>query len=713
MSISKRAGLNTAIWAVMAMMLVGVMTAGGAPAVAQSGPQLGAQIWIEPGQTPAEIDAWFAQLESSHMPVARLFMMWTYLEIAPDQWDFSLYDAAFRAAEKHHVHIVATLTPNGPPLFRGGDGSQGRDILKTSKDVTAASAYLQKVVERYRSSPALDTWLLVNEPGQKPTVTPNAVAAFRLWAAKEYGTTDRMNATWGTVFPTFDAVEPPTEEKSWNHNRELDWRTFWQGFQTDQLRWLAEQVRALDGKHPLHLNPAGITGNLADSSDDLPAWRSFLDTLGCSIHPSWHFALFDRDRYGLAVSYTNDLVRGSIEPKPYWVTELQGGNTIYSGTVALEPTAADTAQWTWTSLAAGARRVIFWLLNARREGVEAGEWSLLDFAQHPSERLTTAANIAKVVDENAAFFSAAKPVASPVTLVLSLQTMTFEEVYHREDDPAYRRKDDPARGSNAHFLEAMGFYEALSRLGSPPNVKLFDDYDWAAITPTRRVAILPDIREMTEPQIRALNAFVEHGNLLLISGLSGFYGAHAKAWALDGFPLGDVTGGLLKEVHLRGISPTVALGEGAPLPSRLWTGTITPGVAQSISKKDGEVVATERSLPGGGRVIWVPSLIGLGAWLTDGQPLTRYLQHDILSKVDVPAFSFAQAVDGCLVRVLHEGGSYITVVTNGKASPVSCTLKSPTALRPSALWGTSPKTVQRGLVSIPLQPRGTSVLIWR
>jgi beta-galactosidase len=703
--LSLAAGPKAFVWAVIATLLIGEVISVGATAAAQTAPQLGAQIWIEPGQTSQEIDVWFAQLESAHMPAVRLFMMWTYLETAPEKWDFSLYDAAFRAAEKHHVRIVATLTPNGPPLFRGGDGSQGRDIVKTPKDTAAAVVYLQNIVERYRSSPALDTWLLVNEPGQRPTPTPNAVAAFRIWAAKQYGTTDRMNATWGTVFPAFSVVEPPAEEKSWNHNRELDWREFWQSFQTDQLRWLAEQVRALDSRHPLHLNPAGITGNLADYSDNLPAWRSFLDTLGCSIHPSWHFALFDRDRYALAVSYTNDLVRGSIEPKPYWVTELQGGNTIYSGTVALEPTADDTAQWTWTSLAAGARRVIFWLLNARREGVEAGEWSLLDFAQHPSERMATAGSIAKVVDENAAFFSTAKPVSSPVTLVLSLQTMTFEEVFHREDDPA--------RGSNAHFLEAMGFYQALSRLGSPPNVKLFDDYDWAATMPARRIAILPDMREMSESQIRSLKVFVEHGNLLLISGLTGFYGPHAKAWALAGFPLGDITGGTLKEVHLRGISPSIDLGDGPPLPARLWTGTVTLQSAQPIAKQNGEVVASERTAFGGGSVIWIPSTIGLGAWLTDPQPLTRYLQHDVLSKAEAPAFSFAQPVDGCLVRVLQQGGSYVTVVTNGKADAVKCVLKSPVTLHPTTLWGASPQSVQQAQTVVDLPPRGTSVLLWR
>jgi beta-galactosidase len=85
----------------------------------------------------------------------------------------------------------------------------------------------------------------------------------------------------------------------------------------------------------------------------------------------------------------------------------------------MEPTPDDIAQWTWTSLGAGADRVIYWLLNARREGVEAAEWSMLDFAQKPSDRLETAAHIAAIVDRESAFFSTAKPLSTPVTIILS------------------------------------------------------------------------------------------------------------------------------------------------------------------------------------------------------------------------------------------------------------------------------------------------------
>lgn len=675
------------------------------PGRAQGGPQLGAQIWIEPGQTPEQIDSWFATLQSSDMPVARIFVMWAYLEKTPDHWDFSLYDNVFRSAAKHHVRLVATLTPNGPPPFRGGNGDQGRDLLRSDKDRESAVVYLRKVVEHFRSSPALDTWLLVNEPGQLPAPSENAVRAFRRWAAEKYRLIESLNANWGTAYIQFEAVEPSMMERSWNHNRELDWRTFWEGYQSDELNWLAGQVRALDRMHPLHLNPAGISGNVADVSDNLPQWRQFLDTLGCSIHPAWHFALFDRDRYALGVSYTNDLVRGSIEPKPYWVTELQGGNNIYSGNVPMEPSAPDIAQWTWTSLGAGAQRVIFWLLNARREGVEAGEWSLLDFQQRPSLRLKTASGIAKIVQQQSPFFTRAKPEFSPVTILLSLETMTFEETYHQSDDLV--------RDRNAHTLEMLGFYEALSRMGPPPNIKYFDDYDWTSVTPRPRVAIIPDVREMSEKQMLSLKAFAEHGNTLLISGLSGFYGPYAKAWPLAGFPLAAVTGSTLQEVHLSQTTPAIAL-DGIPdaLPSRFWVSSLSADGARAIGTQNGDVIATERLLPSGGRVVYIPSPIGLGAWLTDAQPLAQYLHDSILARIEQPAFSLQLPQTGCLMRTLKNGGTYVTVVTNARSSANHCVMQTPPNLHPAQLWGETPRA-DGSRVIFDMTPRATSVQIWR
>lgn len=691
------------------MLLVSMMSItallGTTPAYSADRPLLGAEIWIEPGQTPAQIDTWFRDLADSHMPVARLFLMWPYLEPAPDQWNFSLYDAAFQSAEKYHIRIVATLTPNGLPPFLGGDGSQGVGVLATTEDQQLAAAYIARVVEHYRSSSALDTWLLVNEPGQGPVANPAAVAAFRKWLAKQYPSVEQMNTAWGTAYKEFDAARPPDSSRIFNRNQELDWRAFWEAYQTAQLRWLADEVRKSDRNHPLHLNPAGLLNNLANVSDDLPSWRSFLDTLGCSIHPAWHFGLLNRDQYALGVSYLNDLVRGSIEPKPHWVTELQGGNNIYSGHKPMNPAAQDIAQWVWTSIGAGADRVIFWLLNSRAEGLEAGEWSLLDFQGHPGERLKTAASIANVINQHEEFFSQARPYHSPITILLSLDTMNFEEVFNVDDDPA--------RSRNAHILSALGFYEALSHLGPPPDIKYFNDYDWDKETKQPRVAILPDARVLTEAQIHSLHSFIEHGNTLLVTGLSGFYGPHATAWPLMGFPLAEITGGQLKEVYLRGKTPLVSLTTppDAALPSRFWISSIDSRSTKAIGQQNDEVIATERDVPGGGRVIWIPSPIGLGAWLTDAQPLTRYLQASLTDAVSAP-FTLAQSQNNCLLRVLENGGTYVTVLTNGAETPERCGIKTPPGLHATTLWGRMPRGSAAAL-TYTLEPRETFVQLWQ
>jgi beta-galactosidase len=668
-------------------------------------PSLGAEVWIEPGQTPSQIDTWFRDLSDSHLGVARLFLMWPYIEPAPDEWNFTLYDTAFRAAEKYHIQIVATLTPNGLPPFLGGDGSQGTGVLQTENDKQLAAAYIAKVVARYRSSTALDTWLLVNEPGQGPTPNPAAINAFRKWLVKQYSSIDKMNTSWGTAFKDFEAALPPYSRKVFNRNQELDWYAFWEGYQSTELRWLADEVRKSDANHPVHLNPAGLLGNLASVSDDLPSWRPFLDTLGCSIHPAWHFGLLNRDQYALGVSYLNDLVRGSIEPKPYWVTELQGGNNIYSGHKPMDPTPQDIAQWAWTSIGAGADRIIFWLLNSRAEGLEAGEWSLLDFEGRPSARLSTAASIADIVNQHQDFFSQARPYHSPVTILLSLDTMNLEEVFNSDDDPA--------RSRDAHIMSALGFYEAVSRSGPPPNIKYFNDYDWGEKTQRPRVAILPDVRELTEAQIHSLQTFIEDGNTLLITALTGFYGPHAKAWPLAGFPLAAITGGQLKEVYLRGKTPQVTLTApaDATLPSRLWISSIDPSSAKAIGLEDGEVIATERELPGGGRVIWIPSPIGLGAWLTDAQPLARYLQVT-LNVVQSAPFTLPRAEDACLLRVLENQGAYLTILSNGAEVSKKCEINAPPGLRATTLWGPTPQ----GSATQPtytLASQGTSVQLWR
>jgi beta-galactosidase len=545
--------------------------------------------------------------------------------------------------------------------------------------------------------------LLENEPGRSPSVDTRSVAAFRDWLSKQHRTIEVLNRSWGTAYESFAEIEPKTQP-DWNPNGYIDWLIFWRDYEAGQLAWLAQQVHAHDKAHPLHVNPHALVSNLAGLSDDLPSWRAFLDSMGCSIHPSWHFGLLHRDRYALGVSYVNDLIKGSIEPKPHWVTELQGGNNIHSAFYPMNPTSDDIAQWVWTSVGAGADRIIFWLLNARRHGSEAAEWSLLDFQQQPSARLKTASAIAQTIEQHGDFFDRARPVESPISLILSIETMTLEDTYPR--------KDHPGRDRNAHILEALGVYEALSQLGVPPRVKHFHDYNWRARAERPRTAVLPDVRAITLEQVADLEAFVDNGNTLLITGLTGFYDPYMSAWPLTGYPLSRVTGADLKEVNFIGDAFSVPLtSPNVTLPSHLWISAVEPHSAEAVGQRNGEVIATRRGA-GKGSVIWIPSPIGLGAWLNDTQPLAGYLWQALAPAIQAQPFKFSHPQRGCLMRVLQNGSSYLTVVTNGGDQNNTCEVQYPQGLRPSTVWGQDADISGSNAV-FHLSARKTSVATWR
>jgi beta-galactosidase len=256
-------------------------------------------------------------------------------------------------------------------------------------------------------------------------------------------------------------------------------------------------------------------------------------------------------------------------------------------------------------------------------------------------------------------------------------------------------------------------YQALSQIGVPPRLKLFGDYDWRTKSATPRVAILPDARAITESQISDLEAFVDNGNTLLITGLSGFYDPHARAWPLAGFPLARVAGAELKETHFIGSDIDLSLRSPAmTLPSHLWISSIENHSAEVVGERDGEIVATRRRTKTGGLVLWIPSPIGIGGWLRGTEPLAAYLKSVLAPFIDNEPFKFPQPQKGCLMRVLKNVHAYLTVVTNAGDSAVRCEVQHPSGLYSEKLWGELP--METGPDAIyPLSSRGTAVTLWK
>ena len=123
-------------------------------------PLFGAQIFIEPGQSPELIDSWFQTLHDNGMNACRIRMFESYMLQADGTWDFTLFDYAFHAATRHNIKIYATFFPATEKTDIGG---WKFPVDEAQKDKFAR--FIQALVTHYKDSPALYGWVLINEPG--------------------------------------------------------------------------------------------------------------------------------------------------------------------------------------------------------------------------------------------------------------------------------------------------------------------------------------------------------------------------------------------------------------------------------------------------------------------------------------------------------------------------------------------------------------------
>lgn len=680
---------------------------------------IGAEIWVEPGHTEAQIDRWFELLKEHGLACARLLLVWQYLEKARGVYDFTLYDWAFRAAEKHGIRIVASLQTDSMPAHWGVPYNlHARTLPKDEPEMQIVTDYVHAVVAHYKDSPALDTWLHLDENSVPPTPTPLALGRFRTWLSEKYRDIARLNTAWRTDFADFASI---TYDVRWRGEEVhmhiwvgsqpfVDFYTFYREHNTWFLRWVSDCIREVDPRHGLHNYIANIPGPHAAQSLDLPKWREFLDSFGCGVHPPWHLGMFAPDQVALGVSLSCEIARGVIEPKPFWLTETQGGSIIYAGmTYPRNLLPADLAQIFWTAIGAGADRVIYWLLNHRRQDYEAGEWGLLDFQNEPTERLVTIAECARAVRDNESFFADAEPWATPVTILLSLETETLALKLKSLPGTA----DAPGKGPMAHLLEAYGIFQALQELGIPARLKFMDDYDWDAPAEHRQFAILPHVTVLGERQAAPIERFVAAGHTLLVTGLTGTYDEAVHFQPLTGFPLRNVLGGQLRDVRLlQQVNPLHLQQPTLTLPAHLWINEIRPDAAEVIGRQDDWITATRHRL-GQGTVYWVPALLGLGARESgDFRPLAALLRTWLEPVLGDLPFRFADYAPRVLQRVLGSDGDWLTVHANTGDTPTEVQLECARSLSAKIVWQGEGARIDAPTGRLVLPARSTIVTRW-
>jgi len=609
--------------------------------------ELGTEIWIEPGYSKEYIMELARIAADAGFKDVRIFMMWTHVEPQLNKWNFDVYDWMFEACEKQNLKLQVTLNANQPAYHYGKEywGSiHSHSIFSDEKIKRSAEKYIKNVVERYKNSPALDNWWIMNEPFPIDDENPFILSGFRVEMEKKYGKIEVLNKLWNSNFRSFSEIKDVNKifNAEWAAAMPYyDWTHFCNKHLTDFQRWVRDEVQKFDNKHPFHTNPGAYL--TLYHRQEASVWRSFLNSLGLSIHPSWHFDIFTPDQYAMGVAATCELGRSAASPNPFWISELSGGNNMFR----LCPSSNEIAQWTWIGISEGAQKIIYWLLNARTSGNESGEWALLDFQNKPTGRLQTITEVADCLRRDSLFFSKAKPLESNISILLS-----------PESSLTYDRKGKV----NLHTKASMGCFEALSDRGIAAKIELTQDFQWNKSK--GKAIILANMITIPNVLIDSIKAFLKNGNKLIVLGPSGYYNEFEDCQFLN-FPFKNEFGAELQEFRSLNDRFQIASSDKKyHFETNKILGIIKNHSAIPICIENEEVTGI-RNKTLNGEVVWIPSSIDLGAFLYDNSALSQFLSDELAPFSFNQPFSFTDKTKKVMVQTMYNGHSFLTVITNG------------------------------------------------
>lgn len=494
-------------------------------------PQLGAQLWLEQDADPQRVDFLVGQAAETGLDLLRVFLMWPWMEPMPGEWVYDPFDAAFDAAARHGMGIKATLTANSGPWHIGTPSVLHSTTLTLDSTQRAAMRrYIENCVHRYGDNPALEQWIIWNEPLNNVS-PPNAVNVYRsdehrtawhLLLEERYGDIHSLNRRWRTGYQDFTAVDFPEDIPHPAHRGSVwesyapwidDWRLRARCLH-DDLAWVADVVASIDSKTPLCINPPDTLSNHGSVGYDLADLASVSDVLGASFHAPWQLTFAPRETHLSLVVAGISLLASASAGRSVELTEFQTGNTYYAGRVPLGMRQSDISSFFLAPLLAGADSATGWCLNTRRQDFEAGDWGLLDDADQLSQRTDGVRQVHAALAQLHQQIGNWRP-AMPQAVVLTSEISQVVQLVTSFPMPVIpgRHPDDAIHGSALLTAE-------LVRLGIPSAMAPATSLRaWHGTDPD--LLVVSHMTAWDEEFVDELLRRVQAGAVLLFDGTSG------------------------------------------------------------------------------------------------------------------------------------------------------------------------------------------------
>lgn len=266
---------------------------------------------------------------------------WAKIQPEEDEYNFDWLDHFFDLLYRNDIHVIlGTPTAAQPvwmsrkytdilPVDIGGHKRKhgGRlNYCPNSSDYRRLSGNIARVMaERYGNHPALILWHIHNEYGNY-CYCDQCANAFRIWLKNKYGSIEKLNESWNTLFwsHTFshwEEIEVPSylNEILPNALKDRDGTNF-QGMAIDYKRFMSHsllecyenemaQVKQFSPHIPVTTNVWDVCNRL-----DLFEWGRSMDLVSWDNYPS------NLDHY-TSISFKHDVIRSLKKGNPFLLME--------------------------------------------------------------------------------------------------------------------------------------------------------------------------------------------------------------------------------------------------------------------------------------------------------------------------------------------------------------------------------------------------------
>lgn len=453
---------------------------------------------------------------------------WAKMEPEEGTYDFSWLDRSIEVFSSEKIKIVlGTPTAAAPKwLMDKHPDMYPMDVYGLTKGFGTRRHYClnhpvyrdyskkiaRAMADHYKGNENIIAWQIDNEFGGA-CYCQSDLHAFQIWLRKKYGTINKLNEEWGTIFwsqtyRTWEEIILPTYSSSdgfsqsgggsnqlstpFNHNPglQLDYQRFFSDSTADYQRLQIKEIRAFSSL-PITHNLMGHFSELDyyDLGKDLDfiCWDNYPNNMWAKSEPT-------------NIAMAHDLMRG-IKNSNFWMMEQQSGPCGWHS-MGDTPEPGQVRLWTYQAIAHGAEAMVYFRWRACTVGIEQYWHGILDHDGLGRRRYREIKQIGQELVKLSNLFVDAKN-ASPVALIKSYDNLW-----------SHRAQPHNHKFSYGGLLDS--YYKAVTNQHIGMDVTSVES-DFAPY----KLVIMPAFNLMTEEISDKCEAYVKNGGSLLITFRSG------------------------------------------------------------------------------------------------------------------------------------------------------------------------------------------------